>query len=211
MTDGLGFTVHMPLTLTVNDVPTVTSVQVAPGAIDVGQTTAIQVLYSGGTGPFTFLYSGLPVGCAASTDAFVNCTARSAGASTISVTLTDHLKDSSSLTGSLNVYARPTVTSFSANFPTVTVGDPTTLSVVTNGGAGGDVFVYTGLPGGCASQNSSTLSCTPTATGNFLVNVTVTDSLGVSAFATLNLTVQSATSSSGAWAAPHRCCGRSSR
>ncbi len=197
VTDGLGFSVHLPLTLTVNSDPTVTMLQVAPSAVDVGQTAAIEVVFSGGTAPFTFSYTGLPIGCGAPTTAFLNCTPRSPGTSTIGVTMTDHLKQASSLSASLIVYSRPTVTSFSATFPSVTVGNPTTLTVVSTGGAGGDSFVYAGLPAGCQSSNSSTLTCTPSATGTFAVNVTVTDSLGVPAYGNLTLTVQAASSSAG--------------
>lgn len=198
VTDGLGFSVRMPLTVTVNSDPTVTLVKVAPAAIDVGQTAQIQVVFTGGTAPYTFAYTGLPVGCAPPTTAFANCTGRSAGSSTISVVLTDHLKETSTLSGSLIVYSRPAVTSFSSTYSTFTVGTSTTLTVVSTGGAGGDSYVYTGLPGGCLSRNSSTLSCTPTASGTFAVNVTVTDSLGVSAYGLLNLTVQpTSTTSSG--------------
>jgi hypothetical protein len=197
VTDGLGFVVEQALTLTVNADPTVTAVDVAPSAIDVGQTAVIQVVFTGGTAPFTFAYEGLPIGCQGITTGSVNCTGRSPGTSTITVTLTDHLKESSTLGGTLYIYQRPTIGSFSASFQTFTVGTPTVLTVAASGGAGGNSFVYSGLPAGCASANSSTLTCTPTATGQFEVGVNVTDSLGVSATANLNLTVQGAASSSG--------------
>ena len=39
-------------------------------------------------------------------------------------------------------------------------------------------YAYTGLPPGCASQNSTYFFCTPTANGTFVVELTVTDAYG---------------------------------
>ncbi len=42
----------------------------------------------------------------------------------------------------------------------------------------GYAYSYSGLPTGCSSANASTLSCVPTATGNFTIILTVTDAGG---------------------------------
>ena len=70
----------------------------------------------------------------------------------------------------------PYIRSFSVSPPIVDVGRPTTFTVVAGGGVGPLTFAYLGLPAGCASANVSTLACTPTVVGGFLVEVTVTDS-----------------------------------
>jgi hypothetical protein len=197
VTDGLGFSVHQTLVLTVNADPAVTLIRVTPAGIDVGQTAAMQVVYTGGTAPFSFSYTGLPFGCTGTATAFVNCTGSSPGSSSITVTLTDHLKQASSLAGTLIVYARPSIASFGATETSLTVGGTTTLSVAVTGGAGNDSFAYAGLPAGCHTTDASTLVCTPTAAGAFTVGVNVTDLLGSSAHAFLNLSVQSASSTSG--------------
>jgi hypothetical protein len=52
-------------------------------------------------------------------------------------------------------------------------------------------FRYSGLPVGCASQNLSEFSCRPNSTGNFSVEVNVTDSAGSSATSDARLRVNS--------------------
>ena len=51
-------------------------------------------------------------------------------------------------------------------------------------------YAYSGIPSGCLSQNASVLLCTPTATGTFLIDLTVTDPTGFRARATVTLTVE---------------------
>ncbi|MCI4317604.1 MAG: hypothetical protein L3J96_03620, partial [Thermoplasmata archaeon] len=58
------------------------------------------------------------------------------------------------------------------------LGATTVLKSTVSGGTAPYTFVYTILPAGCASANSSTLSCTPTASGTVNVTVTVTDPAG---------------------------------
>jgi hypothetical protein len=50
-------------------------------------------------------------------------------------------------------------------------------------------YAYTGLPAGCASQNSTSFSCDPLANGTFVVQLNVTDALGNSTYANATLYV----------------------
>ncbi len=84
---------------------------------------------------------------------------------------------------------RPTIVSFTATRVVLDVGMSTNLTVTTSGGTAPLSFAYSGLPTGCSSANASTLTCTPTAAESSTVQVTVTDSVGVSVNATLGLTV----------------------
>ena len=52
------------------------------------------------------------------------------------------------------------------------------FSISVSGGTAPYTFDWTGLPAGCSSSNTAQLSCTPTATGTYSVEVTVTDSRG---------------------------------
>lgn len=65
-----------------------------------------------------------------------------------------------------------------ANPANITLGASTTLTATTSGGTPPFTYVYIGLPSGCSSQNASSFSCTPTGSGSFTVNVTVTDPHG---------------------------------
>ena len=81
------------------------------------------------------------------------------------------------------------VGAFAADPSSVRVGDPTALEVTVSGGAGPYSFAYSGLPEGCASANTSVLSCTPSSAGTFRIEVQVTDAWAGSAFANASLTV----------------------
>lgn len=83
-----------------------------------------------------------------------------------------------------------TVSSFTANPSTVTVGNPTTLSVMVKGGKTPYTYSYSGLPPGCSSSDLSTLTCAPSSGGTYSVVVTVKDQSGSSARATVSLVVQ---------------------
>lgn len=60
------------------------------------------------------------------------------------------------------------------------------------GGAGGNTFTATGLPGGLSLSTGGVLTGTPLAAGSSTVVVTVTDSSGKTAAATLTLSVAAA-------------------
>jgi outer membrane protein assembly factor BamB len=58
------------------------------------------------------------------------------------------------------------------------VGEATTLSVTVTGATPPEVFIWSGLPTGCTSVNASSFTCTPRASGLFVVYATVNDSAG---------------------------------
>lgn len=76
----------------------------------------------------------------------------------------------------------------STNFPLISqarwsispleVGVPATLTAQVIGDANPLTYQYAGLPPGCAPANSSEITCSPTAPGEFSVFLTVTDSEG---------------------------------
>ncbi len=81
------------------------------------------------------------------------------------------------------VLAVPLVSMPSANRSSVDVGQAVTFSTEASGGSG--IFsTYRWTPSstslGCASSNTSSITCRPTGPGNFTVSVTVTDSDGLS-------------------------------
>jgi large repetitive protein len=58
-----------------------------------------------------------------------------------------------------------------------------------SGGVGGFEYSWSGLPTGCAPANAANLSCTPTGPGAFTVDLTVTDSDGLTTTATVGFSV----------------------
>lgn len=59
---------------------------------------------------------------------------------------------------------------------TIVLGNTTTLSVTVTGGSTPYSYKYVGLPPGCATKNSSSISCTPSKAGNYSITVFVNDS-----------------------------------
>jgi YVTN family beta-propeller protein len=73
----------------------------------------------------------------------------------------------------------PVVARFSAAPATADVGTNVTFRTVAAGGESPLRYAYVGLPPGCATSDRAALPCRPTANGTFLVNVTVTDAVGI--------------------------------
>ncbi|MGD0588597.1 MAG: PKD domain-containing protein [Thermoplasmata archaeon] len=92
----------------------------------------------------------------------------------------------------------PSISAFTATPSAVEIGSTTipatTFIVSARSGEGVLTFSYTGLPDGCSTSNVSTLACTPTQAGVYVVHVYVNNSAGYSATATTSLTVISAMS-----------------
>lgn len=198
VTDGAGFAVTTTAVLVVNPPLTFVQLNATPAAVDANQNVTLGFEFTGGTAPIAITWGGLPTGCLATANsATLTCAPRNAGTAAISATATDLFKQVATGSVQLIVYADPTISSISAGSGSITVGSATTVSVTTSGGSGGYSFSYTGLPAGCTSENTSTLHCTPTATGTFNITVTATDSNGKSTTGSVLLVVNSASSSSG--------------
>jgi YVTN family beta-propeller protein len=83
----------------------------------------------------------------------------------------------------VQIGAIPVISRFSASPAVGDVGTPITLSAVVSGGTSPLQYAYGGLPAGCASSGQPLSTCTPSENGTFLVTVTVTDALGITASA----------------------------
>ncbi|MCI4350157.1 MAG: hypothetical protein L3K15_01400 [Thermoplasmata archaeon] len=189
VTDGAGFTVNATTSLVVNALPAVTSFTVTPNVVDTGQSLNFVVAAGGGTAPLTYSFTLLPTGCAGATTATFSCRPTAAGTFSTAVTVSDAFHATAQGTAVVIVHRAPTVTSFAASPAPVVAGTSTTLTTVVAGGTGALTFLYTGLPLGCASVNSSSVVCRPTVTGSYSITVNVTDQLGSSVQATTTLVV----------------------
>jgi len=72
----------------------------------------------------------------------------------------------------------PLSASLSVNPNHLSKGQSIEVQTNVNGGTPPYSYSYSGLPGGCPGQNAASYSCTPSAAGNFNVNVEVTDNGG---------------------------------
>lgn len=145
---------------------------------DVGQEVDFSIAVSGGTGVYTYTWSGLPLGCAGGNLSTIDCVPAQPEAFDVQVSVSDTSGASATSTAkSVLVSSDPEASTPQAVPASLDLGMSTTLSTTTSGGAGTLTVVWSGLPAGC-SGDTSTIPCTPTAPGNFSVQVSVSDANG---------------------------------
>ncbi len=182
-----------------SDIPPGYSIQLTqvtnPGSggsltVETGTHLLLLVGVAGGTGIYHFIWKNLPGGCSSADTPALWCRPTAAGSFNVNVLVTDSAGDAAvNAPVALTVVSAPTVTSFAATPAAITLGQSTSFSVVAQGGIGGLTLAYTGLPPGCASQNATTLPCTPTDAGSYSVGVSAVDAMGLTAVATTVLLV----------------------
>ncbi|MCI4351012.1 MAG: kelch repeat-containing protein [Thermoplasmata archaeon] len=165
------------------------SVAVSLASVDVGVPVHIATRSSSPTGVPTFAYTGLPLGCFSQNLPTLVCRPTAAGTYAVAVTVSYPGGTVSHAAVSLNVQPSPTIAAFQASVASLTIGNRTTLTANVAGGTAPFTFAYGGLPPGCAAANVSTLTCTPTAPGNYTIGVTATDRFGEAANASVKVVV----------------------
>ncbi|MCI4358528.1 MAG: hypothetical protein L3J95_02500 [Thermoplasmata archaeon] len=163
--NGLAFTVS----------PTLSVALVASRTVgDVGQSVLYRAVPTGGSGGLGFIWSQLPGGCA-STSMQAACALRTTGESVVTVAASDTNRMTATSPSSV-LWVFPTMTSrLSVSSSGIDLDHPVTFSATVVGGAGGAHFDWNGLPGGCTSADTATLSCTPSNASTFSVGATVAD------------------------------------
>ncbi len=177
--DADGFATPAATTpLTVNGPPSVSRVTASPSHFPLEASTQISVTAVGGTPPYSYTYVSLPPGCITANTATLACTPTRSGVFNISVAIYDRSGRAASGATQVTVYAVPEVLSFTATPATVATHSTVIFSVQASGGVSPYGYSYTGLPTGCVTSNTSSLSCSPVSTGRFNVTVRVSDARG---------------------------------
>ena len=186
VTDAAGLQLYtFPITVLVNPSPSASATGV-PLSGRVPLQVSFTASASGGTPPFTmaWVFGDGRTG----TGSNPTHTYFTGGVFPVRLWANDSLGASAS--AFLNVSAIPQLVLHLAVVPATThVGSNVTIFANATGGTGTYSYLYTGLPQGCSTANLSVLQCSPSTTGNFSVNVTVTDSGGVSTALTSALSV----------------------
>lgn len=182
VTDSSGYTSEPSpdLSFFVYPDPTLTSVVATASSVDLGQVVTFSATAGSGAGGYTFAWSGLPTGCAASSSGSASCTPTASGPFTVRLQVTD-------LNGAIvtstplpfTVFADPSVT-LEANRTAFDLGQAVTLTAAGALGSGGVSYAWSGLPTGCIGTGV-TFDCVPSDSGIFSVVVTATDSNGMTA------------------------------
>ena len=179
VSDVLGASVSGNLTLVV--APALTSATLAANRTEMTVSVPFNLTtrVGGGSQPLTYQYFGLPAFCFSADLSVLNCTPSVAAPYTINVTVTDAAGAQVKSSVSVLVNPRPSISSFNATPGELLIGSTLTLTIVAHGGTGPLSYAVAGLPTGCSSENLTTFTCNPNATGNFTLLATVTDSDGV--------------------------------
>ncbi|HEV2449310.1 MAG TPA: hypothetical protein VGU43_02735 [Thermoplasmata archaeon] len=167
--------------------PWIKSFVAAPASVLVGTSFNLTAKIVDGKSPYKYSYTGLPPGCSAFNRTTIQCTPTATGNYTIRLEIRDSAGRYTNATGSVTISVLPPidVSGFRASPSQLELGASTELNTTARVARGWLAYAYAGLPTGCASANLSSLRCTPTATGQFDVTVTVRGLLGIEANATV--------------------------
>ena len=159
------------------------------GSVDVGQEVTFSVSLTSAAND-TFSWSGLPSGCSSANASEIACRPVSAGTSHMTVEVTDgNGYHATSAALGFTTFSDPTIGPADGSPASSDVGQTVVFSVASTPGSGGDITVWSGLPTGCESANSTSVTCAPSEWGTFTINVTITDSNGLSASSSAPFTV----------------------
>ncbi len=189
--DTAGNSASATAQLLVGSVPSVSSFVISPSFVEVNSSAYLNVSATGGTGPLSFAFTGVPPGCLSANSSSLVCRPTGSGVYPVRVFVNDSLGDTANATANLTSYYPLTILSFIDTPDPVSVGSSVQVAVQVTGGIAPYAFSYSGLPPGCSSSENASLSCHPTQLGSYLLRVTVSDSLGDMGSSVANLTVTS--------------------
>jgi hypothetical protein len=149
--------------------------------VDLGQWVTLHLNASGGSGGYSFAWSGLPPGCPSTNGTLVTCQPTATGSFSVSATVRDSVNVSTSIIENLTVYADPEVPAPVVSLGVAYVGEAVNISVEVREGHGPYYVVWSGLPSNCSPGSSESFVCAPGAEGTYNVSANVTDATGFSA------------------------------
>lgn len=162
---------------------------VNPALVDAMQPVNISLSYAGGLPPYNIGFEDLPPGCEAQNLTNWTCDPTTAGNYTIVAGVADSVGLGNSSTANLTVDPPLVLQRMSVTHRLVDEGFATEIVTTPIGGTPPYTFAYSGLPVGCGTENSSTVSCATNVSGSFTATSTVVDRLGTAVAGTVNWTV----------------------
>lgn len=167
-------------TLTVVAPPTFEGLTLSPRSIDLGQESNFTAEFSGGSGPLSYVWWGLPPGCQTANTSRLPCAPNVGGTYQINVSATDST-GVRTFGRSLPLSVSPSLSVLgTASSSVLDLGEKLQLGLQVMGGTGVYTIRWMDLPQGCESANSTQLTCTPTVTGSWWINATIEDTNGAS-------------------------------
>jgi alpha-tubulin suppressor-like RCC1 family protein len=159
---------------------------------------------TGGTEPYRWTATGLPVGLTLSSDGYLRGTTTSGGDHLVDLTITDAHGKTATKTLTLTVAVPLAITTTA--LPGALLGSSYSTDLAATGGTAPYSWAAEGLPEGLALSTSGVLTGTPTAAGAYSeVKITVTDQTGQTATVTLSMAVTSVNVTAVAGGDAHTC------
>jgi hypothetical protein len=158
----------------------------------VGVAYSASLSASGGSGNYSWTVNGLPPGVTANAAGAISGTPTTAGAYTVSATVTDTSVAAAVVSASKSysiTIAPPVLSVTTASLANATAGSSYSATVAATGGVPPYTWSATGLPAGLTMSAAGAISGTATAPGTATVSVTVKDSAGTTASQSYQLTV----------------------
>jgi DNA-binding beta-propeller fold protein YncE len=177
------------LSVIANSPPRILGFSAASPVIDLGERASFTVSATGGAGPLRFAYSGLPPGCSSADAPVLSCTPLTTGAFNVTVVVTDSLGGNATAETAFTVgTALSVVGTFGVQtFPVVDVGYPFSMLAAGQGGVAPYTYVWSFGDGTNGTGAGS--SHLYTAVGDYVLTVTVTDSVRATVSASWAVTV----------------------
>jgi hypothetical protein len=132
----------------------------------------------GGKPAYTWTATGLPTGLTCSAAGVISGNPTASGDFSVNATVTDSYNPPGVVSKVLSLKVYPALGITTTTLPEAKVGDAYTATLVATGGKTPRTWTATGLPAGLTCSAAGVISGTPTASGDFSVNATVTDSFG---------------------------------
>ncbi|HEV2520376.1 MAG TPA: hypothetical protein VGX00_07150 [Thermoplasmata archaeon] len=150
---------------------------------DVGQSVQFTTHATGGSGSYTYAWSGVPASCATTSVPVLNCAPPKVGIFSVSVQVVDSFGGSSTTTAAIGlaVYSDPVVPAPVPSPARVGTRELFTISVNVSGGLESSLnLTWEGVPGGCSFSQpiATTATCRTIYPGTYLVFVSVVDGNG---------------------------------
>lgn len=167
-------------------IPLTAAASASPAAVDVGQPVSFTSLASGGTGPYSYAWDFGDGATSAVENASHAYTTAQASPYSASVTVTDSAGATVSKTLPVSVTALPLV---SAAASPASALEKETISFYANVSGGAAPLNYTWTMGDATTLYAQDPTHAYSGQGNYVARVVVTDATGVTALASVNVTV----------------------
>lgn len=190
--DSIGESVISSQTLTINPPAAITLGAVTLPAGVYGSNYSGSVVASGGVGTLNWLATGLPAGLGVDAYGTVSGIPTALGNFSAVFTVSDAIGQMQTVNATITISAPAIVISNLTLPASGQVGSPYSANVSATGGYGTLNWTATGLPPGVTLASNGLISGSPTASGNYKVALTVTDSLGSIASANGSVTISAA-------------------